>query len=66
MSKVLDKLVIKDERIDSQLGWEKDGDHYFVYLAEGWANEGTSTIYAATVKEILYDLKHWVKKGEWQ
>ena len=66
MSKVLDKLVIEDERIDSQLGWEKDGDHYFVYLAEGWANEGNSTIYGSTVKEILYDLKHCVKKGEWK
>ena len=66
MSKILDRLVIKDERIDSKLGWQKDGDSYFVYLAKGWANEGTSTIYGSTVKEILYDLKHWVKKGEWQ
>ena len=66
MSKILDRLVIEDERIDSKLGWEKDGGFYFVYLAKGWANEGTSTIYGSTVKEILNDLKHWVKKGEWQ
>lgn len=65
VSKVLDRLVIEDERIDSKLGWQKDGEYYCVYLAEGWANGETSTIYGATVKEILYDLKHSVERGEW-
>ena len=64
MSKTLDRLVQEDERIDSKLGWQKDGNNYLLYLSEGYVWYGTSTVWGNSVKDVLRNTKD-IEKGEW-
>jgi hypothetical protein len=64
MSKLLDNLVSNDKRFDDKLRWQKDGNQYFLYLAEGYVWYGTSTVLGSSVKDVLRNTKD-IEKGEW-
>jgi hypothetical protein len=62
VSKILDKLVQEDDRIES---WQRDIDNsIFLYLNRGYVCNECYTIFGSTVKEILSQLKY-IEKGDW-
>tara|TARA_R100000664_G_C2745889_1_gene133664 strand:+ start:916 stop:1104 length:189 start_codon:yes stop_codon:yes gene_type:complete len=60
MSKILNKIIKKDKRIES---YYKDLDGYWLVLKDGYNWDGCGTIHEDTIKEVLKQIPN-IEKGE--
>ena len=64
MSKVLNKLIDSDDRFCKQFRYDKDDDGYNVYLNPEYHIDECHSIWGATVKEVLSQLKY-IEETTW-